>query len=284
MAVFTNQARLTYTGGAVSSNVARGTILDVVSVTKTAVGGSYRPGDRVTYVVSVVNAGTSPVTGVTVSDDLGSYEFGGGTRTPLTYVDGSATLYTNGTPGAAPTVTPGAPLVFGDITVPANGNVMIVYEADVNGYADPAVGGETVNTATVTGNGIPTSVTAQAVITAEPEPGLAITKSISPDTLTDNSTVTYTFEIDNNGNTEADAGDAVVLTDTFDPILSGLTVTLNGTPLTAPDDYSYDETTGEFSTVPGRITVPAAGFARSAATGEYSAEPGRATLTVTGTI
>ena len=52
MAIFTNQATLTYNGVSTNSNVAFGEILDVLSVTKTAVEGSYAQGDNVTYVVS----------------------------------------------------------------------------------------------------------------------------------------------------------------------------------------------------------------------------------------
>ena len=74
-----------------------------------------------------------------------------------------------------------------------------------------------------------------------------------------------------------------VVTDTFDPRLSGLTVTLNGTALTAPAQYTYDAATGRFATVAGVITVPAATFTQNAA-GAYSVSPGTSTLTISGTI
>ena len=48
--------------------------------------------------------------------------------------------------------------------------------------------------------------------------------------------------------------------------------------------YTYDETTGAFSTVPGVITVPAATYTQDPVTGAYTATPGTATLVVTGTI
>ena len=61
-------------------------------------------------------------------------------------------------------------------------------------------------------------------------------------------------------------------------------VTLNGTALAQGTGYTYDETTGAFSTVPGVITVPAATYTQDPVTGIYTGTPGLATLTVTGTI
>jgi len=61
-------------------------------------------------------------------------------------------------------------------------------------------------------------------------------------------------------------------------------VTFNGTTLTEGTDYNYNETTGLFTTVPGRVTVPAATYTRNPDTGEFVLTPGIATLVVTGTI
>ena len=74
------------------------------------------------------------------------------------------------------------------------------------------------------------------------------------------------------------------MTDTFNPRLSNLTATLNGTTLTPTTDYTYNEATGEFATVAGRITVPAASFVTDPATGAISTDPGVTTLTISGTI
>ena len=41
MATFFNQATLSYSGGVVNSNITSGEIVEVLSVTKTAVGGEY---------------------------------------------------------------------------------------------------------------------------------------------------------------------------------------------------------------------------------------------------
>ena len=279
MAIFTNQATLTYTGGSTNSNIAVGEIIEVLSADKTAVSGSYAPGELVTYVITIRNTGTGAFTGLTVTDDLG-----GGTNPPLTYEDGTALYFVNGVPQTAPAVTAGPPLVFTGISVPAGGDATLVYQARANAFADPQPGGTITNTATVTGGGLTAPVTATETVTAETGPDLTITKTITPAQVADNGTVTYTFLIQNNGNEALVATDNAAVTDTFDPILTNLTVTLNGAPLTAGTGYTYDQATGRFATIPGVITVPAATFATDPATGEYTRTPGIATLTVTGTI
>ena len=107
---------------------------------------------------------------------------------------------------------------------------------------------------------------------------------MSPTSVAENGTITYTFVISNTGNAEAEATDDVVVTDTFSPVLSDITVTYNGEPWATPANYSYDETSGVFSTVSGAVTVPAATYTQDPATGMWASEPGTATLTVTGTI
>ena len=137
---------------------------------------------------------------------------------------------------------------------------------------------------TATGAGLVNPVTATETVSPTAAPRLSISKSLSPTTVTENGQLTYTFAMQNTGNTAADAAAGAVVTDTFDPRLSGLTVTLNGTALTTPAQYTYDAATGVFATVPGVITVPAATFTQDAATGAYSVTPGTAVLTVTGTV
>ena len=279
MAIFTNQATLVYNGGSANSNIAIGEILEVLSADKTAVSGTYAPGELVTYVVTIRNTGTAAFTNLTVTDDLG-----GGVNPPLTYEAGTALYFVNGVPQAAPTVTAGPPLVFTGITVPAGGDTTLVYQARANGYASPLAGGTIDNTVTITGGGLTAPVTATETVTIQVGPELAITKTITPAQVSDNGTVTYTFLIQNSGNEALVATDDAAVTDTFDPVLTGITVTLNGTALAQGTGYTYDETTGAFSTVPGVITVPAATYTQDPVTGIYTGTPGLATLTVTGTI
>ena len=284
MAIFSNQATLTYNGSSTNSNIAYGEILDVLVATKTAVEGSYTPDQIVTYVVTLRNTGNAALTGLTVTDDLGGYLFNGTTVYPLTYEDGSVAMFTNGVPQAAPAVVAGPPLVFSGITVPAGGDVVLVYQAQANAYANPNAGGTIVNTVTVTGDGLSAPITATETVTAEAEPVLTISKSITPAQVVDNDRVTYTFVIQNSGNQAVVATDNAAITDTFDPILTALAVTFDGVAWTQGVQYNYDEATGLFTTVPGQILVPAATYTQDPVTGAYSVTPGIATLVVTGTI
>lgn len=283
MARFTNYATLRYTGGSTDSNTVVGELVETLTAGKTAVTDLYEQGGTVSYAISLVNTGTAAITGVTVTDDLGGYSFGTGTVYPLNYREGTVRLFVNGTLSTAPTVTAGPPLVFSGITVPAGGNVVIVYETDVTAFAPLGQEASVTNTATVTGTGIATALTAQATVNNRTRVALAITKALSPTVVQENGQLTYTFVIENDGSTAATAADQLVLTDTFDPVLRDLAVTFNGTALTAGTDYTYDTATGLFSTVAGKITVPAATFTQNT-DGTYATTPGTATLTVTGTV
>ena len=283
MAIFTNQATLVYNGGSAVSNVAVGELLEVLTAEKTAVEGTYAPGELVTYAISIRNTGTGAFTGLTLTDDLGGYTVGTDTVYPLTYEDGSILYFVNGTLPAAPAVTAGPPLVISGISVPAGGDAVIIYQARANQYASPLADGTITNTVTITGGGLTTPVTADETVTAEVGPDVTITKTISPAQVADNGRVTYTFLIQNTGNEPVVATDDAVITDTFDPVLTDLVVTYNGTPWTEGINYTYDPVTGLFSTVPGQITVPAATFTQNP-DGSYTASPGTAVITVTGTI
>ena len=287
MATFFNQATLTYNGGVINSNVVTGELVEVLGVTKTAVNGTYSTGENVTYVISIVNSGTGVFTDLTVSDDLGSYQFGSPplALTPLTYVDGSVLYYVNGVLQAAPSVTAtGGSLTVNGITVPANGNALIVYEASANQFAPIGSGATIVNTVTVSGGGLSTAVTDSETVSATEEAVLSISKAISPSTVADNGQLTYTVIVQNLGNIPIVATDGVIISDVFNPILSGITVTLDGTTLTEGTGYTYNETTGEFATTDGTVSVPAATYTQDPTTGAITTTPGVAVLTVTGTV
>ncbi len=284
MATFFNSATLTYGDNVTNSNVVTGELVEVISATKNAVRGDYTVGENLSYVISIVNTGNTNITGLTVSDDLGAYTVNTNTVVPLTYVDGSVLYYVNGVLQTAPTVTAGPPLVFSGISVPAGGNVSIVYEATPNRFAPPGAGATIDNTATVSGTALVNDVTADATVTSSDEPNLTISKSLSPSTVTENGQLTYTFIIQNYGNTAADATDDVVLTDTFNPILSNLSVSFNGTTWVENTNYTYNEAAGEFATIAGQLIVPAATYTQDPATGAWSVTPGTSTLVVTGTV
>ena len=280
---FTNQATLSYNGTAVQSNVAVGAVEGVLSVGKNTAAQDYVTGDTVTYAVSIVNNSDTAVTGLTVTDDLGAYLFNTAPVQPLDYVAGSVQYYSNGMLQPAPAVTTTSGLVFGNIAVPANGSVVIIYEAQVNEYAPPEVGGVIENTVTVTGTGI-SDITATESIPATTGAVLSILKSVTPIPVAENGSLTYTFRLQNTGNAAVETTDNAVVSDTFAPVLSDISVTLDGAPLTPGAGYTYDEGTGVFSTANGVLAIPAATFTQDAATGAWSTQPGIATLVVTGTV
>lgn len=284
MATFTNQATLTYGDSVTTSNVVTGEFLQSISVTKYSLTETYTAGEVLTYVISLVNTSGAPITDLTVTDDLGAYTQDTETRVPLDYVDGSLTYYLGGARQAAPVVTDENPLTITGISIPANSNAFLVYQARVNDFASPATGATITNTVTVTGSALPAPIVAQETVTAASEAFLTIGKSLSPTTVSEGDRLTYTFVIQNFGNTPVVATDDAVVTDTFDPILSNLTVTFNGATWVEGVQYTYDGATGAFATIPANITVPAATYTQNPATGAWTVVPGVSTLVVVGTV
>ena len=150
---------------------------------------------------------------------------------------------------------------------------MVIYQAALTQFAPPATDSTITNQAVISGTGI-SSITVEETISALAEPILNITKSISPVPVTENGALTYTFVIENRGNVPAAPVDLIVITDQFNPILSDLTVTFNGTAWAEGTQYTYDQTTGLFTTKAGEITVPAATFTQNADTGAWHQHPG----------
>ena len=285
MATFFNQAILNFAGRITSSNITEGEIVSGLTLTKTAITENYGPGDGIVYAVTLTNAGVTDVTGINVTDDLGAYTLPGGTAplVPLTYVDGSLIYYQNGIPQPTPTVTAGPPLVIGGLTVPAGGVILIIYEARANDFAPLSAGSSIFNTATVGGAECEATGDTAQVPTRE-ETVLSIAKAICPQTVSCGQDVTYTFIIQNTGNTPVLATDNLTVSDTFTPALSGIEVSLNGSPIAEGIGYTYNEETGEFATLDGAIPIPAATFSRDPLTGVVTTTPGVAILTVTGRI
>lgn len=283
MANFTNYATLSYNGTTIRSNTVTGELTQTVSAAKTAVRDRYGRGERISYIISLTNSGTAALEGLTVSDDLGGYSYEGGTLYPLSYEDGTIRYYVNGVLQTAPQVTAGPPLVISGIRVPAGGSAVLIYEAQTTAFAPPASGGAITNTATVTGESLGTPITAEETVQAAERADLSISKALCPVTVTENGALTYTFVIENYGNTAEEATDNAVLSDTFDPVLRGITVRFNGTAWSAGTNYRYDETTGVFSTLPGQITVPAASYTQNP-DGSWLITPGTATLEISGTV
>lgn len=284
MAIFTNQATLSYNNTTTTSNIVTGEIVEPLSAVKNALSDTYQIGDTVTYVISILNTGNTPINNLTITDDLGAYMFDTSTVVPLTYLAGSVQYYANGILQAGVTAVAGPPLVISGLNIPANGNGLIIYETRVNEYAPLTATSTITNTATISGDCFSSDIIVTETITSATNANLSITKSISPETVAENGQLTYTFVIQNTGNTAAVATDNVTVTDDFNPILNPIVVTLNGTTLTEGTQYTYDETTGLFQTVPGVITVPAATYSQDPTTGQWNIIPGAIILQVTGTV
>ena len=278
MATFTNRATLSYNGGSIDSNVVTGTINETLSLTKNALGDFYSRGDNIVYVVNLINSGTAAFSDLTVTDNLG-----GAASTPLAYVIGSLQYYVNGVLQPTPAIIDTNPLTITGINAPAGSNVTIIYAAEVTDFAPLVAGSQIDNVVTVTGDGIINPVTATETVTVNEAPELTITKGLSPTTVIENGNITYTFVIQNYGNTPAIATDNVVVTDTFDPVLRNITVNFEGVAWSTPENYTYDTTTGVFATNAGEITVPAATYVTNP-DGSIGIIPGSVTLTVTGTV
>lgn len=284
MPTFTNQATLSYNNTVTTSNRVQGELVETLAISKRAVGDNYRPGDAVAYVISIVNSGATPFTGLTLTDNLGAYDLNGTQRTPLTYRAGSIRRFVNGAEQTAPAVTAGPPMTITGIDVPANGNVVLVYSAESNQFAPRGRAGTIVNTATLSGASLTTPISDTESLAAVAEPELSVIKSLNPTSVAENQPLTYTFTIQNTGAAPATAADNTTITDTFAPLLTITGVNLNGAPLALNTGYTYNESTGAFATVPGVITVPAATYTQDPATGIWSTTPGVTTLEVTGVI
>lgn len=286
MAQITNQANLTFNYGNIAgtavSNIASATLLDPLSVEKTSVGATYRAGDRITYVLSVQNNGSVTVTDINLVDNLGTYTLTGGTSvTPLTY-DNEAALYINGIFSSVIQGTETLDSVtFRIPTLAPGANALVIYHVTVNDYAPLAPNSTVTNTVNVTAPSITMPITDTNTITVENYADVVIVKEMTPDPVSDGDLLTYTFTITNTGNT---AATDVVLTDSFNPAPTNITVIVDGQPVAATD-YTYEN--GLLTLPTGtnyQMTVPAATITQDPATGIVTVNPGTLLITVTGTI
>ena len=161
---------------------------------------------------------------------------------------------------------------------------MIVYQAQLNGYAPLGPQGRVTNTVTISGGGLTAPITAEETIRPNTRPDLSISKSVDPVPVAEDGRLTYTFTIMNRGATAITGADNVIVTDTFNPVLSNIAVTFNSAPWAVTTDYTYDGTSGVFSSVAGNITVPAATYTQNPTTGVWSVTPGTSTIVISGNI
>lgn len=283
----TNQARLTYLYGGSSrgtaiSNVATATVEDALEATKTSLETAYRANDEITYIITVANNCCAGDADITVTDNLGSYTPAGcpGPVTPLTYV-GPASLYVDGVLSTALQVDSGDSQVeFTVPDLPSGSNAIIIYKAQVNGFAPLAAGSSIENKATLSMTGACTQtaeVTDTIGVAAYAD--VSIVKSMNTCQGGCNA-ITYTFELYNSGNAPATN---VVLTDLFDPVPAITGITVNGEAVEATE-YTF---TGGTLTLPAAtsaqtVTVPAASISSNCQ--GTTVVPGSTEIVVTGEL
>lgn len=278
---FTNQATLFYNGNVINSNITTGQIVDTVAMEKIALTDTYRQNGKITYVVTIANTGTSDLTDLILSDNLGEYTIGEESYTPLTYVDGSILYFVNGVMQSAPVVT--APLSITGFSVPANGNVTIMYETVANGYAPIGPDASITNTVSLSSEQKAYIATATETVELVQDAELSIMKSLSPKNVEENGTLTYTFQIENRGTKPIELSDDVTVRDIFTPVLNNMSVTFNQAEWIEGVNYTYDALTGEFVSNANQITVPGATYSQDV-TRMWTITPGVSTLVISGTI
>jgi uncharacterized repeat protein (TIGR01451 family) len=265
------------------SNVAEIGLASSVTFAKLALGNEYNADGTVTYILTVSNTASTPLTSLTVTDDLGTFTEGGLTLTPLSYVGPSLLLVDGQDVTAQLTVdsTNPALLIFTIPALAAGATANILYVVRANEFAPLDADSAIVNTATLVTDADCADGTASATVTVASAANVSVLKQMSPNPVVCGDTVTYTIRIYNDGNAPAEQ---VQLVDAFDPAPTNVTVSRNGVLLTGTA-YTY---VGGVLTVPptgGPLdTVPAATFERDATTGEVIVTPGIVEYVITGVI
>ena len=192
------------------------TLLDEYSLTanKSVLNQTFRPGNIITYILSMENNGRGDLYNLTLTDNLGSDT----NVKPMSFLN--AILYVNNYPvEITPVLSPDQSVTF-QISSPflSGDNAMIIYNTMVDSDLSSTINSIT-NSVTVTANGGSSSGT---VVTVDPNPSttinienyaqLSISKQSDKETITSGETLTYTFTLNNIGNEEADN---IILTDTL---------------------------------------------------------------------
>lgn len=286
--IITNRATVNYSYGrssAVSvSNTASAVLNGTLEISKVALSNAYRAGGDITYIITVTNSGNGDSGDITVTDDLGSIVFGNGKLKTLDYI-GPTQLYIGGKYVSALTpITTVDGISFNIGSLPIGETAGIIYVARANQNASSALGESITNTATARRFcdcpcDFPSS--ASATVSAEAYGDLRVIKSVCPNPVVCGEQINYIIDLYNYGNTEVGN---VVLSDTFDPLLTDLNVSVDGSVIPASQ---YDYINGTL-TLPNRsgseITVPAASFTRNAQSGAVNINPGHVRITLTGSI
>ena len=286
--IITNQASVAYQyngqSASILSNIASAVLTEPLSMEKVSLESVYRYGEEITYSISFENSGTAALSGVTVTDNLGTYTLAGTMTavTPLTYVAPAILLIDGIYAGnITPTQTENS-VVFTIPALAASSRAQIIYKAAVNAFAPLGDGAVIENTVSLTASGINALITDSNQITADDYADVTVTKSMSPTNVVDGDALTYTFVINNYGNAPAEE---IVLRDAFDPAPESITVQLNGvTQPTAAYTYENGVLTYPAEGAAQTLSLPAATIVQDPITGQVSITPSSLTISVTGVL
>jgi len=286
--LITNQASVAYeyNGQNVSvlSNVASATLNEPLTAEKVSIQSVYRYGDEIAYSVSFENSGASTLSGVSVTDNLGTYTppGGGDAVTPLTYLAPAILLIDGVYSGNITPVVGQESVTFTLPALAAGSRAQILYRATVNTFAPLTPGATITNTATISAAGGGAPVSADNTITVDEYAQVTVTKTMTPSSVVDGDVLTYTFVINNYGNAPAEN---IVLRDAFDPAPQDITVQLNGvTQVATAYTYINGVLTFPAQGSSDTLSLPAATITQDPATGEVTIVPSSLTITVTGVL
>jgi uncharacterized repeat protein (TIGR01451 family) len=283
MAIIENFATVSYTSGGVTatrtSNVAQIELNSSVGFTKETLGTTYTVGTPITYVLSITNDSATPITGISITDNLGTFVLDTDEITPLDFSE-PALLLINGQESPNLTVEQADTIVtFSFPALAAGATANIIYNAIPNEFASPTSGSLITNEAELTSDAECASGTATATVIVADAADVEVVKSMCPNPVTCGESVTYTIRIFNYGNT---AAEDVVLTDTFSPAPSDISVYRNGIILDGTD-YTYINGTLTTPVLYGD-TIPPATFIRDPITSVVTTTPSVVEYVITGTI
>ncbi|MEU4804268.1 GEVED domain-containing protein [Actinosynnema sp. NPDC023587] len=221
------------------------TSLPGLDIAKTVDVTSAKPGDVVTYTVTVTNTGRTPLD-ASFTDDLS------GVLDDATW--GSASASTG-------TATFTAPNLAWTGDLPVGGTATITYSVTVD---DPVTGDFTLAnaiTSTTPGSNCPTGTTDPKCATSTPLSGLEISKAVDKAAANPGDAVTYTVTVTNTGRTSQNASFTDDLSGVLDDATWGSASATTGTATFTAPDLAWSGTlgVGESALVTYTVTVTGAG-------------------------
>ena len=284
----TNQASITYlfegNQGSAQSNTVSMTVVTPLGISVLPLGNSYRSMSTAVQIITLTNRSKAPLTGVRVTDDLGSYTLSGTDITSLRF-KAPAELFSDGVFISSvdtdiTDVGDNQPISFTIPVIPASGNVQLIYAAEVKNTALLERGSSIVRTISAQADNAD-SVSAQSTVFVESYADVRIVKSMYPTPLMAVGGFVCELSVYNSGNSDATN---VFITDTFTAKPSVITAELNDTALSS-DEYSYDANTGRFVypkiDSENQLSVPMAEFSQNSETGVVSITPSQVKLVIT---